>query len=179
MKLKFKVQPYQTNAVEAVVDCFAGQPKVDGLTYRIDPGQKAQAAAFEEGFKNSDFALSEAQILENIQAVQRRQNLSVAQRLDEFMVLDRNNQRVPAPATYRRDALAATRVHLSCWALMRRSQIGSWLTSVNPRAWPIGSNTMPATTKAWIASPFGLKPLSWSARTRTSPNHMPGMLKPG
>ena len=112
MKLKFKVQPYQTNAVEAVVDCFAGQPKVDGLTYRIDPGQKAQAAAFEEGFKNADFALSEAQILENIQAVQRRQNLPVAQRLDEFMVLDRNNQRVAAPATYRRDALAATRVHL-------------------------------------------------------------------
>lgn len=112
MKLKFKVQPYQTNAVEAVVDCFAGQPKVDGLTYRIDPGQKAQATAFEEGFKNADFALSEAQILENIQAVQRRQNLPVAQRLDEFMVLDRNNQRVAAPATYRRDALAATRIHL-------------------------------------------------------------------
>lgn len=112
MKLKFKVQPYQTNAVEAVVDCFAGQPKVDGLTYRIDPGQKAQATAFEEGFKNADFALSEAHILENIQAVQRRQNLPVAQRLDEFMVLDRNNQRVAAPATYRRDALAATRVHL-------------------------------------------------------------------
>ena len=112
MKLKFKVQPYQTNAVEAVVDCFAGQPKVDGLTYRIDPGQKAQAAAFEEGFKNAEFALSEAQILENIQAVQRRQNLPVVQRLDEFMVLDRNNQRAAAPATYRRDALAATRVHL-------------------------------------------------------------------
>ncbi|TXG99707.1 MAG: DEAD/DEAH box helicase, partial [Nevskiaceae bacterium] len=112
MKLKFKVQPYQTNAVEAVVDCFAGQPKVDSLTYRIDPGQKAQATAFEEGFKNADFALSEAQILENIKAVQGRQNLPVAQRLDEFMVLDRNNQRVAASATYRRDALAATRVHL-------------------------------------------------------------------
>ncbi|UZW58226.1 DEAD/DEAH box helicase family protein (plasmid) [Sphingobium sp. JS3065] len=56
--------------------------------------------------------LSEAQILENIQAVQCRQNLPVAQRLDEFMVLDRNNQRVAAPATYRRDALAATRIHL-------------------------------------------------------------------
>lgn len=112
MKLKFKVQPYQTNAVEAVVDCFAGQPKVDGLTYRIDPGKKAQAAAFEEGFKNADFALSDAQILENIKAVQRRQNLPVAQRLDEFMVLDRNNQRIAASASYRRDALAATRVHL-------------------------------------------------------------------
>ena len=24
MKLKFKVQPYQTNAVDAVADCFAG-----------------------------------------------------------------------------------------------------------------------------------------------------------
>ena len=28
MKLKFKVQPYQTQAVDSVVDCFAGQPLV-------------------------------------------------------------------------------------------------------------------------------------------------------
>ena len=45
MKLKFKVQPYQTNAVNDVVDCFAGQPMTSGLTsgltYRIDPGRKA------------------------------------------------------------------------------------------------------------------------------------------
>jgi type III restriction enzyme len=38
MKLKFKVQPYQTVAVESVVDCFAGQPNTSGITYRIDPG---------------------------------------------------------------------------------------------------------------------------------------------
>ena len=38
MKFKFKIQPYQTNAVEAVLDCFAGQPKSGGLRYRIDPG---------------------------------------------------------------------------------------------------------------------------------------------
>ncbi len=38
MKLKFKVQPYQTNAVEAVVDCFAGQVNTAGIKYRIDPG---------------------------------------------------------------------------------------------------------------------------------------------
>ncbi|MBF6986741.1 type III restriction-modification system endonuclease [Cupriavidus sp. IK-TO18] len=112
MKLKFKVQPYQTHAVESVVDCFAGQPKIDSLTYRIDPGRKAQASAFEEGFKNADIALSEPQIIENIQEVQRRQNLPVSQRLDDFTVLDRNNQRNAAPATYRRDALAATRIHL-------------------------------------------------------------------
>ena len=49
MKLKFKVQPYQTNAVDAVVDCFAGQPKSNGLSYRIDPGRGDPDAAFERG----------------------------------------------------------------------------------------------------------------------------------
>ncbi|MFB9776618.1 hypothetical protein [Brevibacterium otitidis] len=39
MKLQFKVQQYQTDAVDAVVDIFAGQPKHDGISYRIDPGR--------------------------------------------------------------------------------------------------------------------------------------------
>ncbi len=81
MKLKFKVQPYQTEAVNAVVDCFAGQPVSNGLTYRIDPGQKAQTSAFEEGFKNADLALTELQVLANIKDVQRRQNLPVSGKL--------------------------------------------------------------------------------------------------
>ena len=42
MKLKFKVQPYQTLAVDAVVDCFAGQPFSSGPAYRIDPGKRNQ-----------------------------------------------------------------------------------------------------------------------------------------
>ena len=54
MKLKFKVQPYQTNAVDSVVDCFVGQPMVSGINYRIDPGRKVQTSAFEEGFKNGN-----------------------------------------------------------------------------------------------------------------------------
>jgi len=37
--LKFKQLPYQT---EAVVDCFAGQPKLSALSYRIDPGREAR-----------------------------------------------------------------------------------------------------------------------------------------
>jgi type III restriction enzyme len=81
MKLKFKVQSYQTNAVEAVVDCFAGQPMVSGITYRIDPGRKAQASAFEEGFKNADIALTDLQVLANIKEVQRRQNLPISDTL--------------------------------------------------------------------------------------------------
>lgn len=112
MKLKFKVQPYQTNAVDAVVDCFAGQPKNDSLSYRIDPGLKAQTSAFEEGFKNADFAISETQILENIQKVQRRQNLSLSQSLIEFTNFNNRGERVPVAAAYKKDALAATRVHL-------------------------------------------------------------------
>lgn len=31
MKLKFKAQPYQINAIESVVDCFAGQQMISKL----------------------------------------------------------------------------------------------------------------------------------------------------
>lgn len=120
MKLKFKVQPYQTNAVNDVVDCFAGQPMTAGLTYRIDPGSqkanqtgyKGTVQAFEEGFKNADFALTDAQILENIQKVQQRQNLPVTQSLTDFTTFNARGERAPVAAAYKRDALAATRVHL-------------------------------------------------------------------
>src|SRR3569623_1607657 len=81
MKLKFKVQPYQTQAVDSVVDCFAGQPLVSGITYRIDPGRKAQASAIEEGFKNADLALTDLHVLANIKDVQRRQNLPISHKL--------------------------------------------------------------------------------------------------
>lgn len=81
MKLKFKVQPYQTQAVNAVVDCFAGQPMSNGITYRIDPGRKAQTSAFEEGFKNADLALTELQVLTNIKDVQHSQDLPISDNL--------------------------------------------------------------------------------------------------
>ncbi|WP_020683176.1 type III restriction-modification system endonuclease [Marinobacterium rhizophilum] len=112
MKLKFKTQAYQTNAVESVVECFAGQPKQDGITYRIDPGSKKQTSAYEEGFKNTDLALTEAQVLENIQKVQRHQNLPVSQALIDFTTFDSKGNRVPVKADYRKQALAATKLHL-------------------------------------------------------------------
>ncbi|MBX5298107.1 DEAD/DEAH box helicase family protein [Rhizobium sp. NLR12b] len=117
MKLKFKVQPYQTNAVNDVVDCFTGQPVTSGLTYRIDPGvikkgQQIRPETDYEGFKNADLALSDAQILENIQKVQRRQNLPVSQSLTDFTTFDNKGARAPVKATYKKEALTATRVHL-------------------------------------------------------------------
>lgn len=96
MKLKFKKQAYQTNAVEAVADCFAGQPKREGLNYRMDPGRAMEAsgqavAALETaGFKNADLALTPGQMLENIHAVQRRQNLPLSASLVKTKVCDIN-----------------------------------------------------------------------------------------
>lgn len=81
MKLKFKIQPYQTDAVNAVVECFAGQTMANGTTYRIDPGRKVQSSVFEEGFKNADLRLTEPQVLANIADVQRRQNLPISDAL--------------------------------------------------------------------------------------------------
>lgn len=88
MKLKFKKQAYQTDAVEAAVDCFAGQPRDAGLSYRVDPGKakadpQARIAAVDEltGFKNAEVALPDPKLLENIQDVQRRQNLPLSQSL--------------------------------------------------------------------------------------------------
>jgi len=82
MKFKFKKQPYQTNAVESVADCFAGQPKNTGIQYRIDPGRVETGKTLdyinEAGFKNPDLAFSLAQLLENIHTVQRRQNLPLS-----------------------------------------------------------------------------------------------------
>ena len=88
MKIKFKKQAFQTAAVESVADCFTGQPVSGSLGYRIDPGrdeqsrqQKLQAVDDMEGFKNADIALPSGELLENIQAVQRHQNLPVSESL--------------------------------------------------------------------------------------------------
>ncbi|RNL64527.1 type III restriction-modification system endonuclease [Zhongshania marina] len=87
MKLKFKVQPYQTSAVESVVDCFAGQVNTSGITYRIDPGRVVKGKTIgstvetDTGFKNADIQLTDTQLIENIHAVQRRQNLPLSDTL--------------------------------------------------------------------------------------------------
>lgn len=86
MKLKFKTQAYQTAAVQTVVDCFKGQPPAssEAISYRIDPGRakKGIEGLFTEaGFKNADLVLSDAALLDNIQRVQRTQNLPISDAL--------------------------------------------------------------------------------------------------
>jgi type III restriction enzyme len=84
MKLKFKKQPFQTDAVNAVADCFIGQPPTEGITYRIDPGKGIATMAgqtqagfdfSQSGFKNRELMLTKDQLLTNIHNVQKSQNL--------------------------------------------------------------------------------------------------------
>src|SRR4051794_8089225 len=90
MKLQFKIQQYQTDAVQAVVDCFGvrhRQPLVKPEHYRIDPGVRKPVAppaqgtlegmetastSADSGLRNAELALTNAQVLDNINAVQRR-----------------------------------------------------------------------------------------------------------
>ncbi len=98
MKLKFKTQAYQTAAVQSVVDCFKGQPPAspEAISYRIDPGKQAKGqtigstVASDAGFRNADLFLSEKQLLDNIQMVQRGQNLPVSDKLVKTKVADIN-----------------------------------------------------------------------------------------
>jgi type III restriction enzyme len=90
MKLQFKVQQYQTEAVNAVVDVFAGQPRTDGTSYRIDPGTTKSTvdptlfeptATSDLGLRNSEIALSAAQLLKNTHRLQRTRNLPLSSKM--------------------------------------------------------------------------------------------------
>ncbi|MBC2590740.1 type III restriction-modification system endonuclease [Rhodococcus aetherivorans] len=92
MKLQFKVQQYQTDAVDSVVEVFAGQPKHDGISYRIDPGKVngvLNPALFEtsstpdSGLRNAEIALTGVQLLENVNKVQRFRNLPLSAKLTD------------------------------------------------------------------------------------------------
>lgn len=85
MRLQFKVQDYQTKAVESVVDVFAGQPRHDGVSYRLDPGKtrpgQAERLYDENGLSNFEIALTSMQVLDNIHMVQDRPNLESSETL--------------------------------------------------------------------------------------------------
>jgi type III restriction enzyme len=88
MKLKFKIQPYQSIAVQAVVDCFQGQvPAHGGIRYRFDTGLQQtppqqpnlpfpEELNDEAAFRNASLNLSDSELLKNIQQIQQQQNLS-------------------------------------------------------------------------------------------------------
>lgn len=84
MKIKFKSQLYQTQAVDAVVESFAGQPRQDPLKYTVDPGAHIQSRMEIDGFGNGAIKLPEQALLENIGKVQRQAMLPVSDSLTYF-----------------------------------------------------------------------------------------------
>lgn len=84
MKLQFKVQQYQTEAVDAVVEVFNGQPYADGVKYRIDPGKDAATTLLDDaGLRNADIALTPTQLLANVHVVQRARGLPLSKDLKD------------------------------------------------------------------------------------------------
>ena len=95
MKLQFKEQDFQVQAVKAVVDCFIGQPlKTNRFTLERSAAliRKAKQAATgaavldfeveeEIGYRNSPVQVIESQILKNLQEVQKRNDLQESQEI--------------------------------------------------------------------------------------------------
>ncbi len=88
MKYKFKVQDYQTEAVESTIRIFEGQPKVEALSYIRDLGRlkdsNIQIKLTEEGeiesldnrgFKNQELILDNGTILDNVRKIQKENNI--------------------------------------------------------------------------------------------------------
>ena len=92
MKLRFKQQAFQTEAVMAVSDCFTGQPRTSGISYRIDPGRAVETTGQiridpeQSGFKNNDVLLSSDQLVQNIHVVQQRHSLPLSNTLKSTSV---------------------------------------------------------------------------------------------
>ncbi|MEK3915529.1 type III restriction-modification system endonuclease [Paenibacillus sp. FSL H7-0331] len=89
MKLKFKHQQFQTDAVQCVVDCFDGQPIVVSR-FTLDPGKQpaieqmmweTQATPY-TGIKNNQIELMPPQVLANIQKVQIHRGLKPSGKLE-------------------------------------------------------------------------------------------------
>ena len=91
MKLKFKIQQYQTDAVESTVDIFNGQPnqglldyKMDqGKVYVIDNGKRIEQkgigfSEYDTGYKNGEIVLSEDELLKNIHQIQTQNNIHLS-----------------------------------------------------------------------------------------------------
>ena len=91
MKLKFKIQQYQTDAVESTVDIFNGQPnqglleyKMDqGKVYVIDNGKRIEQkgisfSGHDTGYKNGEIVLSEGELLKNIHQIQTQNNIHLS-----------------------------------------------------------------------------------------------------
>ena len=84
MEFKFKIQDYQTEAVDAVVNVFEGQPYNNGLSYVKDLG--TNNSFLEEdiiGYSNNLVALDSTNLFNNITNIQRNNNIPQSESLSK------------------------------------------------------------------------------------------------
>lgn len=85
MKFKFKIQQYQTDAVDDTVAVFNGQPSVDVTTYRRDLGKtkgvQTSTDDSETGYCNNNIELTSKDILDNIHKIQTRNDIKLSESL--------------------------------------------------------------------------------------------------
>ncbi len=88
MKFKFKIQGYQTEAVENTTNIFVGQPNRDPSKYRRDLGKRGSGVInFEgddDGYRNADVELSSKQLLENLHSVQTAAGVPLSKSLSKI-----------------------------------------------------------------------------------------------
>ena len=84
MKLQFKHQKFQKDAARAVVDVFSGQPYLTSI-YMIDSGVGRQTLLDDfTGWRNEPIIpeLTDSKILENINMIQKENNIKVSEKLE-------------------------------------------------------------------------------------------------
>ena len=94
MKIQFKHQKFQLDAVKSIVDCFEGQPN-ELSRFTIDKGRRTKSEQIEWdfsknaeqeeiGFKNNAIKLLDHEFLGNIQRVQQKNGLQPSERLEGY-----------------------------------------------------------------------------------------------
>ncbi|HFI0067545.1 TPA: DEAD/DEAH box helicase family protein [Streptococcus suis] len=83
MKLQFKQQQFQLDAVASVVDVFAGQGKHSGFDYRMDKGQGTGAELDMNfiGFRNAPIRLSQDIVSQKVRKIQQDNHLKPSKNL--------------------------------------------------------------------------------------------------
>ncbi len=97
MKFKFSIQQYQTEAVDAIVKVFSGQPFQDKVNYIRDIGTNSDIReVFDNdsdksddeyllGFANAPIRLNKKELLDNIHKVQKEQNIKTSSELTKHL----------------------------------------------------------------------------------------------
>ncbi|MCH4484459.1 DEAD/DEAH box helicase family protein [Staphylococcus haemolyticus] len=87
MKLQYKDQQFQVDAVNAITSVFEGQPKQTSSSYIMDIGNEENVTLdILNGFKNFPISLSDNQLLENIKSVQKDNGLIIDNRLIKMAI---------------------------------------------------------------------------------------------